>query len=158
TVDTDEARPLQRRPDADRIVHIGTMYWPPNIDAVRWFAQEVLPRIRAARPATAFDVIGARPPRAIRALTQPGRDVQVTGYVADPTAHLQRAGAVVVPVRAGSGMRVKILTALAQGLPVVSTSVGCEGIAVRSGEHLLIADDPADFAAATLLLLADRAF
>jgi glycosyltransferase involved in cell wall biosynthesis len=155
-VDTDEVQPLPRRADASRIVHVGTMFWPPNADAVRWFASEVFPRLRAARPDAAFDVIGARPPRAIRALMRPGSGVHVAGYVDDPAPYLQRAGAVVVPLRAGSGMRVKILSALAQGLPVVSTSVGCEGIAVRSGEHLLIADDPADFAAATLRLLADR--
>lgn len=156
-VDLDEIQPLRRRPGADRIVHLGTMYWPPNVDAVRWFAERVYPRLRAARPDVGFDIIGARPPREIRALAAPDRGIRVAGYVADPTAHLERAAAVVVPVQAGSGMRVKILTALAQALPVVSTTLGCEGIAVESGVHLLIADDPSDFAAATLRLLNDQA-
>ena len=155
-IDTDEIAPLRRRPDADRIVHIGTMYWPPNIDAVRWFADAVYPRIRAARPSVGFDVIGAHPPAAIRALARPGSGIDVAGYVDDPTPYLERAAAIVVPVRAGSGMRVKILTALAQGLPVVSTTLGCEGIAVQPGVHLLVADDPVAFAAATLRLLGDR--
>ncbi len=157
TVDTEEIAPVRRRPDADRIVHIGTMSWAPNIDAVRWFADAVYPRIRAARPDVGFDVIGARPPRAIRALARPGSGIHVAGYVDDPTPYLERTAVMVVPVRAGSGMRVKILVALAQGLPVVSTTLGCEGIAVQPGVHLLVADEPAAFAAATLRLLGDRA-
>jgi len=156
-VDIDESTPVRRRPDADRIVHLGTMYWPPNIDAVRWFADAVYPRIRAARPDVGFDIIGARPPRAIRALAAPGSGIRVTGYVDDPIPYLERAAVVVVPLRAGSGMRVKILTALAHGLPVVSTTLGCEGIAAQPNVHLLVADDPAAFAAATLRLLGDRA-
>jgi glycosyltransferase involved in cell wall biosynthesis len=156
-VDVDEIRPLRRRSDADRIVHLGTMYWPPNVDAVRWFVEQVYSRVRAARPDVGLDVIGARPPREIRALAGRGSGIHVAGYVADPTANLERAAVVIVPVQAGSGMRVKILTALAQALPVVSTTVGCEGIAVEPGVHLLVADDPADFAGATLRLLGDRA-
>jgi glycosyltransferase involved in cell wall biosynthesis len=156
-VDTDDIAPLRRPLDADRVVHIGTMYWPPNVDAVRWFANAVWPRIRAARPQTELDVIGARPPREVTELAQPDSGIHVAGYVADPTPYLERAGVVVVPVRAGSGMRVKILTALAQGLPVVTTAIGCEGIAAQSGVHLLIADGPAEFAAATLRVLGDRA-
>jgi glycosyltransferase involved in cell wall biosynthesis len=156
-VDPDEVGVLARRADADRIVHVGTMFWPPNADGVRWFVRAVFPRIRAARPQAAFDVIGARPPRAVRALAEPGSGVHVTGYVADPTPYLERAAVMVVPVLAGSGMRVKILNALAQGLPVVTTTLGCEGIAAQAGTHLLVADRPEDFAAATLRVLGDRA-
>jgi glycosyltransferase involved in cell wall biosynthesis len=155
-VDTDEVRPLRRRPDANRVIHIGTMYWPPNADGVRWFTRAVWPRIRAARPQTRFDVIGARPPRALRTLARPGNGVRFTGYVADPTPHLEGAGVVVVPLLAGSGMRVKILMALAHGLPVVSTTLGCEGIDVEAGRDLLVADTDDAFAAATLRVLNDR--
>jgi glycosyltransferase involved in cell wall biosynthesis len=76
--------------------------------------------------------------------------------VADATPYLEQAGVIVVPVRAGGGMRVKILNALAQGLPMVSTTIGCEGIAVQDGRHLLIADTPEEFAQATLRLLNDK--
>jgi glycosyltransferase involved in cell wall biosynthesis len=155
-VDPVEVGVLARRPDADRLVHLGTMYWPPNVDGVRWFVRSVFPLIRAARPDAAFDVIGARPPRAIRALARPGSGVRVTGYVDDPTPYLERAAVMVVPVLAGSGMRVKILNALAQGLPVVTTALGCEGIAAQAGTHLLVADHPDEFAAATLRVLGDR--
>jgi glycosyltransferase involved in cell wall biosynthesis len=153
-VDTDALGPV-RRPDADRILHIGTMYWPPNVDAVRWFAETIYPRIRARRPAVRLDVVGARPPRAIRRLARPGTGITVTGYVADPTPWLERAAVAVVPLRVGSGMRVKILEAFAHGIPVVTTSIGCEGIALEPGRHALVADTPDEFAAATLRVLED---
>lgn len=154
-VDADEVRPIARRPDAERIVHLGTMFWPPNVDAVGWFADAILPLVRAERPQAGFDVIGARPPRAVRALARRA-GIRVTGYVADPDPYLREAGAFVVPLRAGSGMRVKILTALAQALPVVATSIGCEGLEVETGRHVLIADSAGGFAAATLQVLGDR--
>jgi glycosyltransferase involved in cell wall biosynthesis len=154
-VDIEAQAPIARMPDARHIVHMGTMYWPPNQDAVRWFAREVYPLIRAERPDAAFDVIGARPSRTIAALAQPGSGITVTGHVPDPTPFLQRTAAFVVPLLAGSGMRVKILNALAQALPVVSTSIGCAGIALEPGRHLLVADTAESFAQATLRLLND---
>jgi glycosyltransferase involved in cell wall biosynthesis len=152
-IDADELTPLPRRPSANRVVHIGTMFWPPNVDAVRWFLEEVWPRILAARPDAACDIIGAEPPRTLRNLAASTSSVQLHGYVSDPRPLLANAGAVVVPLLAGSGMRVKILTALAHGLPVVSTTIGCEGIDVEPGRDLLVADGAADFAAAALRLL-----
>jgi glycosyltransferase involved in cell wall biosynthesis len=154
-VDTDELAPLVRDADAQRIVHLGTMFWPPNVDAVRWFADAVFPAVQRARAQAGFDVIGARPTRSIRALARRA-GIRVTGYVADPTPYLRAAGAFVVPLRSGGGMRVKILTALAQGLPVVSTPIGCEGLQVESGRDLLIAEGAAAFAGATLRVLGDR--
>ena len=154
-VDTDELPLLPRQPEASHIVHLGTMYWPPNIDGVQWFVDEVYPLIRARRPEAALDVVGARPPQSLLALNQSGRNIRVTGYVDDPRPFLRNAGVFIVPLRAGGGMRVKILEALSQGLPVVSTTLGCEGIAVEDGRHLLVADTPADFAQAVLRLLED---
>ncbi len=134
TIDTHEVRPLSRRPGGPpRLVHIGTMYWPPNVDAVRWFATAVYPQIRAKHPDVVFDVIGADPPRVIRDLAGPRTGINVLGYVEDPTPHLECAAALVVPLRAGAGMRVKILEGLARGLPIVTTSLGCSGIAVEDG-------------------------
>ena len=157
TVDTDEVARVARRPGADHVVHIGTMYWPPNVDGVLWFAREVWPLIRARRPATAFEVIGARPPQQIVSLAQNGNGIHVTGYVEDLTPYLAQTGVFVVPLRAGGGMRVKILNALAQGLPIVSTRLGCEGIRVTHERDILIADTPAEFADAVLRLLEDPA-
>jgi glycosyltransferase involved in cell wall biosynthesis len=157
-VDTDEVAPVTRQPGADHILHIGTMYWPPNVDGILWFIQQVYPQIRAKRPQTIFDVVGARPPQEIMDLSGNGTGVNVTGYVPDPTPYRQQAGLMVVPLRAGGGMRVKILEALAQGLPIVSTTLGCEGIAVTHGQNILIADTPHEFAQAVLRLLDNPQF
>ena len=157
TVDTDEERPVRRRPDANRVVFAGTMYWPPNVDGVLWFAREVWPLVRAGRPQAEADIIGARPPQAVVALGQAGDGLRVTGYVESLRPYLEQAGVFIVPLRAGGGMRVKILNALAQGLPIVSTTLGCEGIQVTHERDILIADTPADFAAAVRRVLDDPA-
>ncbi len=153
TVDTDEVRSVTRQAGANHILHIGTMYWPPNIDGILWFVHQVYPLIRAKRPNVIFDVVGARPSQEILDLGGNGTGINVTGYVEDPTTYLEQAGVMVVPLRAGGGMRVKILNALAQGLPIVSTRLGCEGIAVTPGQDIFIADTPQDFAEAVLQLL-----
>ena len=152
-IDTDEVAVIEREPDPSYILHIGTMYWPPNIDGVLWFAHEVYPLIRQQRPDVCFDIVGARPPQEIVALDGGSTGIHVTGYVADPTPYLQRAALVVVPLRAGGGMRVKILNALAQGIPIVSTTLGYEGIEVTPGRDILVGDTPETFAAQVLRVL-----
>lgn len=154
-VDTDEVTVVDR-PNPTHVLHIGTMYWPPNIDGVLWFIREVWPLIRQRKPGAQFDVVGSRPPQEIAALSGDGTGINVTGYVPDPTPYLQRAALMVVPLRAGGGMRVKILNALAQGIPIVSTTIGYEGIAVTPGENILVGDTPVDFANAVVRLLDDR--
>jgi len=154
-VDTGAEAVIERSAQADHILHIGTMYWPPNIEGVQWFINEVFPLVRSGRPQAVFDVVGARPPEELLRQSQPGSGITITGYVPDVSEYLQKAGVFVVPLLAGSGMRVKILEALARGLPVVTTTIGCEGIAVRDGEHLLVADTPIEFAAAILRVLED---
>jgi glycosyltransferase involved in cell wall biosynthesis len=152
-IDTDEVSVVTRQAGADHIIHIGTMYWPPNIDGIRWFIHEVYPHIRAKRPDVVFDVVGARPPQELVNLSGNGTGINVTGYVDDPTSYLEQAGVMVIPLRAGGGMRVKILNALAQGVPIVSTSLGCEGIAVTHGQDIMIADSPDEFAEAVMRVL-----
>lgn len=154
-IDTQEVMPIERHPDGDRILHLGTLLWPPNADGVLWFLRDVLPLIRRARPGAIIDVIGARPPRAVStaASSQPG--VHIMGFVPDLTGALTRAAVLVVPLRAGAGMRVRILNGLAQEMPIVTTTVGCEGIDVVHGHHLLIADTAEEFTAATLRLLSN---
>jgi len=155
-IDTDAIQPVMRRPDANHILHIGTMYWPPNIDGIEWFIREIYPHIRARQSGVVLDVVGARPPQELIDLSSNGTGINVTGYVRDTRPYLEQAGVFIVPLRAGGGMRVKILEALAQGLPVVSTTLGCEGIAVEPGRHLFIADNPQDFAQATLRVLENK--
>jgi len=149
--------PLARDPDGPHILHLGTMFYLPNADAVLWFASQVYPRIRARLPQVRFTVVGANPPPEVRALADPQAGIAVTGYVPDVEPIIRHSSVLVVPLRAGSGIRVKILNALAQGLPVVTTTVGCEGIAVVPGRDLLVADMAEDFAEAVLRVLTDEA-
>jgi glycosyltransferase involved in cell wall biosynthesis len=156
-IDTHEVTMVRRVPEPNHILHIGTMFWPPNADGVLWFLREVWPLVRESRPDVIFDVVGSRPSPEIVAYGENGSGVNVTGYVANVGPHLAQAGVFVVPLRAGGGMRVKILNALAQGLPIVSTTLGAEGIAVMPGRDIMLADEPPDFAAAVLHLLDDSA-
>jgi polysaccharide biosynthesis protein PslH len=151
-----EAQPMLRREaGADHLLHIGSLVWPPSVDGLLWFLREVLPRVRSRRPSAVVDVVGGNPPAAVRAAGARDAGVRVHGYVVDPAPLSATAGVMVVPLRAGGGMRVRILNGLAQGVPMVTTSIGCEGIAVEHGRHLLIADTPADFADAVSRLLDD---
>jgi glycosyltransferase involved in cell wall biosynthesis len=140
--------------DTPTILHLGTMFWPPNINGVLWFAREVLPLIHEELPETQFVVVGKDPPPEVRVLEADPR-IRVTGYVADPRPYLAVADAFVVPVHAGGGMRVKILDAWLWGLPIVSTPIGAEGIHIQEGENLLIAQSAPAFARATTRLLTD---
>jgi glycosyltransferase involved in cell wall biosynthesis len=155
TIDPEEILPVRRHSGADHILSMGTMFWQPNIEGVLWFAREILPIVRSQRPDVTFDIVGARPPKEITRLAERDDHIHVPGYVENPEDYVHKAGAMIVPILAGSGMRVKILQALAQELPVVTTTIGCEGIAVENGRHLLIADTPEEFARAALRLLAD---
>lgn len=154
-VDLDSQPYIQRQPKGPHIIHIGTMYWPANINAINWFLDAIYPLIKARLPEVRCTLIGARPPESIieRAKTDPS--LTVTGYVDDPLPYLQDASMMIVPLKAGGGMRVKILNALAQGIPMVTTTVGCEGIAVTHDKDILIADEPSAFAEASLRLLTD---
>lgn len=156
-VDARGAPPVSRHPQPTSILSMATMFWPPNVDGVLWFAHEVYPLVKAAFPAARFDVVGARPPARVRRLGTTDPSINVTGYVEDPQPHLEAAAALIVPVRAGGGMRVKILEALARGLPIVSTTIGYEGITLSPGRHLLVGDTPAAFAEALIAVLRDPA-
>jgi glycosyltransferase involved in cell wall biosynthesis len=127
------------------------MHWPPNADGVTWFAEEVLPLIIKALPNARFTAVGKQPPRRTGAASPAG--LNLPGYVKELQPFWERSAAFVVPLRAAGGMRVKILDAWARGLPVISTTIGAEGLAWVEGENLLIADTAADFAAAVTRVL-----
>jgi polysaccharide biosynthesis protein PslH len=151
-----EALSFSPRPIGTRqIVSVATMYYPPNAEGVGWFAKSVFPLVRQRLPELEFVVVGSRPPASIRRLEGPGTGIRVAGYVADLDPLIAASGVMVVPVHSGSGIRVKILEAFARGIPVVSTRIGVEGIDVRDGEHLLVADTPRQFAEAVIALLRD---
>jgi polysaccharide biosynthesis protein PslH len=139
----------------DRLVFVGSINYRPNTDAVRYMAREILPRIRARRPSAHLVVVGPGVPAEVARLRGPG--VEFAGAVDDVRRFVASAAAVVVPLRVGSGTRIKVLEALAMGKAVVTSSIGCEGIAAHDGEHLLVADDPETFAHAVIGVLGDRA-
>jgi sugar transferase (PEP-CTERM/EpsH1 system associated) len=159
-VDTDHFRP-QAPPDPAaslRLVFTGAMHYPPNVDAVLWFTEQVWPRLRRLAPGLCFEIVGRDPdPRVIALGRIPG--VVVTGEVADVRPYIARARGVVVPLRAGGGTRLKILEAMAMARPVVSTAFGAEGLTITPGHNILIANDAEGFAAHVLALLgsAERA-
>jgi sugar transferase (PEP-CTERM/EpsH1 system associated) len=139
------------------LVFTGKMDFRPNIDAILWFVQEVLPLIRQEIPETRFNVVGRNPhPRLRVVLETPG--VNLTGYVSDVRPYVAEAAVYVVPLRVGGGTRLKLLEAMAMGKAIVSTTLGCEGIDVSHERELLIADDPPTFARAVVGLMRDRAW
>src|SRR5207249_5254882 len=133
-VDTQQLTRSRRGDTAQHVLSLATMFYPPNVEGVSWFAANVFPRVRQAVPGINFYVVGSRPPRRIIQLAGAASGVVVTGYLADLEPILERCAVLVVPVHSGSGMRVKILEAFARGIPVVSTRVGAEGIDAHAGE------------------------
>ncbi len=154
-VDPAEFQPAPHLEEADTVVFVGSMDWLPNTDAALWFAREVLPLVRREFPALQFYVVGRRPSSDVQRLAE-STDIHVTGYVDDVRPYLARAAVCVIPLRAGGGMRVKLLQAMAMAKPAVSTTVGADGIAAEHGQHLLLADTASDFASSIVRLLRDR--
>ncbi len=139
------------------VLFVGFFRHEPNVEAVRYFCREVLPRLRRVRPETRFRIVGAYPPESVRRLGDIA-GVEVTGQVDDIAPYYRRAAVFVAPVLQGSGTRLKILEAMASGCPVVSTTIGAEGLGARDGRELMLADAPDTMAGAIERLLADDAF
>jgi sugar transferase (PEP-CTERM/EpsH1 system associated) len=143
----------QPRPPA-RLLFFGNLGYFPNIDAARWLATEIYPRVRAEVPAAELHLAGARPVRAVRALVQPG--VSLAAAVPAMAPEIAGSTVVVVPMRAGTGLQNKVIEAMAVGTPVVTTPSVAAGLDVRPGQHLLVAADAPGLAAAALELIRDR--
>jgi glycosyltransferase involved in cell wall biosynthesis len=154
-VDTDFFRPREAEDSDTTLVFTGKMDFRPNVDAVLWFTREVLPLIRREVPQASLKVVGRSPHARLRSL-QGSSDVVLTGYVDDVRPYIAEAAVYVVPLRVGGGTRLKLLEAMSMARAIVSTSLGCEGIAVQSDRELVIADDPVSFAQAVVGLMRDR--
>jgi glycosyltransferase involved in cell wall biosynthesis len=157
-VDTDFYRrenvePLNLPPHS--LVFTGTMDFRPNVDALMWFVQEVLPLIKARVPDVRVYVVGQRPHARLDALRDDPA-VTITGAVDDTRPYIAAASVYIVPLRMGGGTRLKVLEALALQAPIVSTTLGVEGFEVTNGAELLLADDAADFARSIEELINDR--
>ncbi len=154
-VDTEGFQPVSLNPHSKSILTFGTMSWPPNVDSVIHFAKNIYPRITELVPNAQFMIIGSNPTPEVRSLADEDPSITVTGYVDDLWPYAREAAVFVVPLRIGSGMRVKILDAMALGLPIVTTPIGCEGICLQDGRHALVADTPDRFANSVIRLLLD---
>ena len=156
-VDTEYFRPLGGGRAADELVFTGSMDWLPNDDGICFFIEKILPRLAQARPDVRLTVVGRNPTARLRQMAAADPRITVTGRVDDVRPYIDRAAAYVVPLRIGGGTRLKIYEAMAMARPVVSTTVGAEGLPVRDGRDLLIADDAEAFARAVLRTLEDQA-
>jgi len=134
-----------------RVVFAGSMDWLANIDAVRWFRAAIWPQIKAQHPTATMTVIGRNPPADLRSTSL--SDWTMTGRVDDIRPYVHKATVYVIPMRIGGGTRIKAFEAMAMGVPVVSTSVGMEGLDVEPGRHYLQADTQEQFAQAVVSLL-----
>jgi polysaccharide biosynthesis protein PslH len=155
-VDIDFFRPRPGDPPCDghTVLFFGTFNYFPNRDGVLFFLRDVWPRLAADHPQARLKVVGADPPPEV--LAQRGPRVEITGQVDDVRPHLAQAAVAIAPLRIGGGTRLKIVEAMAMAKPVVSTSLGAEGIGAAPGREILIADEASAFASAVGRILTDR--
>jgi glycosyltransferase involved in cell wall biosynthesis len=137
------------------LVFVGSMDWLPIVDGIEWFVRDVLPLIRRQRPGCSLAIVGRTPPPSIAALGQRDERIRVTGTVPDIRPLLWSAAVSIVPLRIGGGTRLKIYESMAGRVPVVSTTVGAEGLEVHHPDDIRLADSPEAFAAACSELLAN---
>jgi glycosyltransferase involved in cell wall biosynthesis len=140
-VDTAYFRPQPGGREPGHLLFLGSLDWRPNLDGVRLLLDRVFPAVRALEPATRLCLVGRNPPEELRHRVRGLPGVELHGSVPDVRPYLARCGVLVVPLRIGGGSRLKILEALASGVPVVSTRVGAEGLALEAGEHLSVVED-----------------
>lgn len=150
-VDIHESIPRKPKATEANLLFVGGMHWPPNAEGILWFYLNVWPLISSQDKNIRLQVVGKSPPKEI--LNEP--DVEAPGFVNDLEPYWENCAVFIVPLHAGGGMRVKILDAWRHGIPIVSTTVGAEGLAYRDGENIIIADEPTAFANAVLRILQD---
>ncbi len=154
-VDTDFFRPSEQGETPNSLVFTGSMDWLPNEDGMIYFANEIFPLILAKVPDASLCVVGRNPSQRLRDLAASTPNIQLTGWVEDIRPYLAKGAVFIVPLRIGGGTRLKIYEAMSMAKPVVSTSIGAEGLPVKNGEHLLLADTPSSFAEKIIQLLGD---
>ncbi|MBV9302206.1 MAG: glycosyltransferase [Acidobacteriaceae bacterium] len=153
-IDTSRYRYVTRGRERNTMLFVGSFRHAPNEEAVKWFVREVLPAVLKSKREAKLIVVGSEAPASLRDLGD-HPNVQFTGFVQDIREPLEQYAVFVCPILSGSGMRVKLLEAFASGMPVVSTRIGAEGLAERSGEVSELADEPEAFASAVVRLLDD---
>ena len=152
-VDTAYFSPRQSSSNPFELVFTGSMDWAPNDDAIQYFVNQILPIVSRSIPECTLTVVGRNPSHGLVQLGLSNPQIRILGRVDDVRDYISRAAVYVVPIRIGGGTRLKIFEAMAMAKPVVSTSVGAEGLPIFHGRELLIADDPQNFAEAIVRLL-----
>ena len=152
-VDIDYFSQFKRNPEKHSLVFLGSMDWMPNIDGIEDFIKHCYPQIKQVLPNATLTILGRNPPEKIRQLSSSDKSIKVTGTVDDVRPYLSSAAVSIVPLRIGGGTRIKIFETMAAGLPVISTTIGAEGLPISHNENIMIADDHANFAEATISLL-----
>ena len=154
-VDVARFRPCIEGRDPERIVFTGNLGYFPNVDALRWCVDSILPAVWRVRPDVRLAIVGARPSRTVRRLARRDPRITLEGYVDDLQPALAGSAVALAPMRAGSGQKLKVLEAMACGVPVVATGRALSGIDAEPERHLLVADTTASFAQAVLRVLRD---
>lgn len=152
--------PFEKKPvfkfGAKNILFVGLLSWWPNNDAILWFYEKIFPKIKKKISGVKFFVIGANPSPEIQKIGKQDQSVVITGYVKDVLPYFKKAGVFVTPIRAGAGVRVKILEAFSFGLPVVSTKMAASGINVRNQESIFLAENEEEFVERVVEILSDE--
>jgi glycosyltransferase involved in cell wall biosynthesis len=138
------------------LVFTGSMDWLPNEDAINWFTAEILPLIKARFPNVTLTVVGRNPLPSLVNLSKKDPSIIVTGRVPDVRPFMEKASVYIVPIRIGGGTRLKIYEAMAMELPIVSTTIGAEGLPVNDGEDIFLRDTPEEFADTIVSLLSSK--
>ncbi len=144
-VDIEHFKPVNTPRKPRSVAFLGSMDWMPNVDAMMWFVEDMMPALKQKYPDLTVTVIGRNPIQRVKDLARRHDFVRVTGTVDDVRQFLNESELMIVPLRVGGGTRIKIFEAMATGIPCVSTRIGAEGLPVTHGEHILLADNPADF-------------
>ncbi len=155
-VDLEYFQSGETKPEEHALVFVGMMGYTPNYDGITYFLDKIFPRITSKVPDAKIYIVGKNPPASI--VNRASSKVIVTGFVDDIRPYVHRSSVYVVPLRMGGGTRLKIIEAFAMKKPIVTTSIGCEGLDVKNGEHLLIADQPDRFAKSVIELMRDDKF
>jgi glycosyltransferase involved in cell wall biosynthesis len=145
-VDCEYFAPPPTVPPFCDLIFLGAMDWMPNVDGVLYFVREIWPKVRAVDPKCTLGIVGRRPFPEIRRLAESDAHIKVTGTVPDVRPYLWGSRVSIVPLRVGGGTRLKIYESMAAGVPLVSTTVGAEGLPVAHPTHIRLADTPDSFA------------
>jgi glycosyltransferase involved in cell wall biosynthesis len=156
-VDLEYFTPRPGAVESNSLVFTGSMDWLPNEDALLFFAEHILDRVKARVPGVTVSIVGRKPSSRLLSALQRHPEMKILGRVDDIRPHIARHAAYIIPLRIGGGTRIKFYEAMAMGKAVISTGIGAEGLPVTHGEHVLLADTAEGFAGAVVAVLTDQA-